>query len=61
MSLASMEKNLFNLKFAAKELERSSKKCDKVRIIINISEFDLNTHKINTYKSRYDNYVKNLV
>ncbi|XP_023319991.1 charged multivesicular body protein 1b [Eurytemora carolleeae] len=29
MSLASMEKNLFNLKFAAKELERSSKKCDK--------------------------------
>jgi len=29
MSMASMEKNLFNLKFAAKELERSSKKCDK--------------------------------
>jgi hypothetical protein len=29
MSLASMEKHLFNLKFAAKELERSSKKCDK--------------------------------
>ena len=24
-----MEKHLFNLKFAAKELERSSKKCDK--------------------------------
>jgi len=24
-----MEKNLFNLKFAAKELERNSKKCDK--------------------------------
>ena len=48
MSLASMEKNLFNLKFAAKELERSSKKCDKVRIIIIISEFDLNIHKINT-------------
>ena len=30
MSMASMEKHLFNLKFAAKELERSSKKCDKV-------------------------------
>merc|ERR1712209_290824 len=29
MSLASMEKHLFNLKFAAKELERCSKKCDK--------------------------------
>jgi len=29
MSLASMEKNLFNLKFASKELERNSKKCDK--------------------------------
>jgi len=29
MSMASMEKHLFNLKFAAKELERSSKKCDK--------------------------------
>jgi len=27
--MASMEKHLFNLKFAAKELERSSKKCDK--------------------------------
>lgn len=24
-----MEKHLFNLKFAAKELERNSKKCDK--------------------------------
>jgi charged multivesicular body protein 1 len=30
MSQAAMEKNLFNLKFAAKELERNSKKCDKV-------------------------------
>ena len=30
MSMASMEKHLFNLKFAAKELERNSKKCDKV-------------------------------
>lgn len=29
MSLSSMEKNLFNLKFAAKELERNSKKCEK--------------------------------
>jgi len=29
MSLASMEKHLFNLKFASKELERNSKKCDK--------------------------------
>ena len=29
MSMASMEKHLFNLKFAAKELERCSKKCDK--------------------------------
>ena len=29
MSMASMEKHMFNLKFAAKELERSSKKCDK--------------------------------
>lgn len=29
MSLASMEKHLFNLKFAAKDLERCSKKCDK--------------------------------
>lgn len=29
MSQAAMEKNLFNLKFAAKELERNSKKCDK--------------------------------
>ena len=29
MSTAAMEKHLFNLKFAAKELERSSKKCDK--------------------------------
>merc|ERR1712098_826258 len=29
MSMASMEKHLFNLKFAAKELERASKKCDK--------------------------------
>ena len=29
MSMASMEKHLFNLKFAAKELERNSKKCDK--------------------------------
>ena len=27
--MAAMEKHLFNLKFAAKELERSSKKCDK--------------------------------
>uniref|UniRef100_A0A8C1IBV8 Charged multivesicular body protein 1b n=2 Tax=Cyprinus carpio TaxID=7962 RepID=A0A8C1IBV8_CYPCA len=27
--MSSMEKNLFNLKFAAKELQRSSKKCDK--------------------------------
>ena len=27
--MASMEKHLFNLKFAAKELERCSKKCDK--------------------------------
>merc|ERR1711936_1547950 len=29
MSLASMEKHLFNLKFAAKDLERCSKKADK--------------------------------
>ena len=29
MSMASMEKHLFNLKFAAKELERASKKADK--------------------------------
>merc|ERR1711874_227765 len=29
MSMASMEKHLFNLKFAAKDLERNSKKCDK--------------------------------
>merc|ERR1712109_262680 len=29
MSMASMEKHLFNLKFAAKELERCSKKADK--------------------------------
>merc|ERR1712154_668738 len=29
MSMASMEKHLFNLKFAAKDLERCSKKCDK--------------------------------
>merc|ERR1712137_416331 len=29
MSLATMEKHLFNLKFAAKDLERCSKKCDK--------------------------------
>lgn len=29
MSVAAMEKNLFNLKFASKELERNSKKCDK--------------------------------
>jgi len=29
MSMASMEKHLFNLKFASKELERSSKKADK--------------------------------
>merc|ERR1712184_57824 len=29
MSLASMEKHLFNLKFAAKDLERASKKSDK--------------------------------
>merc|ERR1712183_1193185 len=28
-SMAAMEKHLFNLKFAAKELERNSKKCDK--------------------------------
>ena len=28
--MAAMEKHLFNLKFAAKELERNSKKCDKV-------------------------------
>uniref|UniRef100_A0A671MQ50 Charged multivesicular body protein 1b-like n=1 Tax=Sinocyclocheilus anshuiensis TaxID=1608454 RepID=A0A671MQ50_9TELE len=27
--MSNMEKNLFNLKFAAKELQRSSKKCDK--------------------------------
>uniref|UniRef100_A0A3Q0S3I9 Charged multivesicular body protein 1B n=1 Tax=Amphilophus citrinellus TaxID=61819 RepID=A0A3Q0S3I9_AMPCI len=27
--MPSMEKNLFNLKFAAKELQRNSKKCDK--------------------------------
>ena len=27
--MASMEKHLFNLKFAAKDLERCSKKCDK--------------------------------
>ena len=29
MSMASMEKHLFNLKFASKELERCSKKSDK--------------------------------
>ncbi|EDW29573.1 GL22691 [Drosophila persimilis] len=29
MSTSSMEKHLFNLKFAVKELERNSKKCDK--------------------------------
>ena len=29
MTMASMEKHLFNLKCAAKELERNSKKCDK--------------------------------
>merc|ERR1712126_715648 len=29
MSMESMEKHLFNLKFASKELERNSKKCDK--------------------------------
>ncbi|MCI4379828.1 hypothetical protein PGIGA_G00232860 [Pangasianodon gigas] len=27
--MSSMEKHLFNLKFAAKELERNAKKCDK--------------------------------
>ena len=32
MSVAAMEKNLFNLKFASKELERNSKKCDKVTL-----------------------------
>ena len=26
---SAMERNLFNLKFAAKELERSAKKCEK--------------------------------
>lgn len=29
MSIAVMEKHLFNLKFAAKELQRNSKKCEK--------------------------------
>ncbi|XP_055351156.1 charged multivesicular body protein 1b-like [Paramacrobiotus metropolitanus] len=29
MSTAAMEKHLFNLKFAAKEMDRSAKKCDK--------------------------------
>ncbi|XP_065353818.1 charged multivesicular body protein 1b [Cloeon dipterum] len=29
MSSSAMEKNLFNLKFAVKELERNSKKCEK--------------------------------
>jgi len=29
MSIASMEKHLFNLKFAAKEMARNSKKCEK--------------------------------
>ncbi|XP_031831484.1 charged multivesicular body protein 1 [Nomia melanderi] len=29
MSVSQMEKNLFNLKFAVKELERNSKKCEK--------------------------------
>ncbi|XP_043188874.1 charged multivesicular body protein 1b-like [Amphibalanus amphitrite] len=29
MSIASMEKHLFNLKFAAKEMVRNSKKCEK--------------------------------
>lgn len=29
MSVSSMEKHLFNLKFAVKELERNSKKCEK--------------------------------
>jgi len=29
MSIAHMEKHLFNLKFAAKDLERNSKKCEK--------------------------------
>merc|ERR1712002_153805 len=29
LTMAAMEKHLFNLKFAAKELERNSKKCDK--------------------------------
>ncbi|CAG0878576.1 unnamed protein product [Darwinula stevensoni] len=29
MSIATMEKHLFNLKFATKELERNSKKCEK--------------------------------
>jgi charged multivesicular body protein 1 len=29
MSSSAMEKHLFNLKFAVKELERNSKKCEK--------------------------------
>jgi len=29
MSIANMEKHMFNLKFAAKDLERNSKKCEK--------------------------------
>jgi len=29
MSMSSMENQLFNMKFAVKELERSSKRCDK--------------------------------
>jgi len=29
MSVSAMEKHLFNLKFAAKEMERSSKRCEK--------------------------------
>ena len=29
MSVAQMEKHLFNLKFASKDLERNAKKCDK--------------------------------
>ena len=43
MSMASMEKHLFNLKFAAKELERNSKKCDKVFNQSSFNQFDRNS------------------
>ena len=57
MSLASMEKHLFNLKFAAKDLERCSKKCDKEEKAEKL-KLKKAIEKGNLIKKLIDNYLK---